>query len=178
MQLTKLTLFWFLSLMLIFISCDKKPVEPAPSCSDGIMNNGELGVDCGGPCAPCQTLTTPVIFAVFNGEMTSFSNYSLSYGDTIFLTAQVDSVQLNLMFKNLTQPDESQQLNPIVPSGMPYVVYNETNYTEIDLQYSVVVLTKNESNKLSGLFQLALPHGFNNMDTLKVVNGTFENIPY
>jgi len=24
-----------------------------PSCSDGIQNQGETGVDCGGPCAPC-----------------------------------------------------------------------------------------------------------------------------
>lgn len=27
--------------------------EPAPSCTDGIQNQGETGVDCGGPCAAC-----------------------------------------------------------------------------------------------------------------------------
>ena len=26
-----------------------------PSCSDGIQNQGETGVDCGGPCSPCPT---------------------------------------------------------------------------------------------------------------------------
>ena len=26
-----------------------------PTCSDGIQNQGETGVDCGGPCAPCST---------------------------------------------------------------------------------------------------------------------------
>jgi hypothetical protein len=26
---------------------------PAPSCSDGILNQGETGIDCGGPCPPC-----------------------------------------------------------------------------------------------------------------------------
>ncbi len=25
-----------------------------PTCSDGIQNQGETGIDCGGPCAPCQ----------------------------------------------------------------------------------------------------------------------------
>jgi hypothetical protein len=25
----------------------------APTCSDGIQNQGETGIDCGGPCAPC-----------------------------------------------------------------------------------------------------------------------------
>ncbi len=26
--------------------------RPAPSCSDGMQNQSELGIDCGGPCAP------------------------------------------------------------------------------------------------------------------------------
>ena len=28
-----------------------------PSCVDGIKNNGEEGIDCGGPCAPCKNKT-------------------------------------------------------------------------------------------------------------------------
>jgi len=34
------------------------PCKPCPSCFDGIQNQGEEGVDCGGPCKPCTTLTT------------------------------------------------------------------------------------------------------------------------
>jgi len=26
-----------------------------PTCNDGIQNQGETGIDCGGPCAPCMT---------------------------------------------------------------------------------------------------------------------------
>ena len=29
--------------------------NPAPMCSDGIQNQGETGIDCGGPCAACST---------------------------------------------------------------------------------------------------------------------------
>jgi len=29
----------------------------APTCSDGIQNQGELRIDCGGPCPPCQCLS-------------------------------------------------------------------------------------------------------------------------
>ncbi len=37
--------------ILFFLSCEK----PYPvSCDDGFLNQGELGVDCGGPCAPCN----------------------------------------------------------------------------------------------------------------------------
>ncbi|OFY66828.1 MAG: hypothetical protein A3H98_10945 [Bacteroidetes bacterium RIFCSPLOWO2_02_FULL_36_8] len=37
-------------------TCKKKDddtVTPASKCSDGIQNQGETGVDCGGPCSPC-----------------------------------------------------------------------------------------------------------------------------
>ncbi|RLI90517.1 MAG: hypothetical protein DRO95_06075, partial [Candidatus Altiarchaeales archaeon] len=34
------------------------PCLPCPSCFDGIQNQGEEGVDCGGPCEPCGVETT------------------------------------------------------------------------------------------------------------------------
>lgn len=36
--------------------CKQCPVKA--SCSDGIRNQGESGVDCGGPCSPCVTEPT------------------------------------------------------------------------------------------------------------------------
>lgn len=37
---------------------------PAPACTDGLKNQGELGTDCGGPCAPCE-LKNPKPITVF-----------------------------------------------------------------------------------------------------------------
>ncbi len=34
------------------------PCQPCISCSDGVQNQGEEGVDCGGPCPPCETTIT------------------------------------------------------------------------------------------------------------------------
>jgi hypothetical protein len=34
--------------------------KPAPSCFDNIQNEGETGVDCGGPCAPCTFNLAPL----------------------------------------------------------------------------------------------------------------------
>jgi len=31
------------------------PCAPCPSCTDGIQNQQETGIDCGGPCEPCLT---------------------------------------------------------------------------------------------------------------------------
>lgn len=36
--------------------------KPAPSCSDGVLNQGERGVDCGGPCARvCADEISPLV---------------------------------------------------------------------------------------------------------------------
>lgn len=34
---------------------------PAPTCTDGIQNQGETGIDCGGSCPPCEPVIPPVI---------------------------------------------------------------------------------------------------------------------
>jgi hypothetical protein len=31
------------------------PVQQTSTCSDGVKNGNEVGVDCGGPCAPCRS---------------------------------------------------------------------------------------------------------------------------
>jgi len=36
------------------------PCPPCPSCDDGIKNQGELGIDCGGPCKPCPGCTNNI----------------------------------------------------------------------------------------------------------------------
>ena len=35
------------------IDCGGPCDEVCPSCADGILNQGETGIDCGGPCSPC-----------------------------------------------------------------------------------------------------------------------------
>ena len=38
--------------MVVFAGCKKE--DPAATCSDGIQNQGETGIDCGGPCDACR----------------------------------------------------------------------------------------------------------------------------
>ncbi len=38
---------------------------PAPSCSDGIQNQGETGVDCGGPCPACPPSGETILLASY-----------------------------------------------------------------------------------------------------------------
>jgi len=43
-----LLVFCALGLVVYFL------LQPDPSCNDGIKNQGETGIDCGGPCAHCK----------------------------------------------------------------------------------------------------------------------------
>lgn len=47
-------LILFPAALFIYTGCHKDDNQPA-SCGDGIQNQGETGVDCGGPCAACAT---------------------------------------------------------------------------------------------------------------------------
>src|SRR6266496_2512902 len=37
-------------------SSDEDKSTPGQTCTDGIQNQGETGVDCGGPCSPCPSV--------------------------------------------------------------------------------------------------------------------------
>ena len=176
--MTKLTQFAMFGLLLMLLACKKEDEQPQGNCSDGFLNNGELGVDCGGTCLACEGSDNPIFFAAFNAQHVTFGNPSALYGYTIFLGASNDTLQVSLRFKNLSEPDETGQLWPFLLDGQAYVVYNGLSYNAIDTNYSVVIITENLNNRISGLFQLHLPNGKDNADTLKVINGTFIKIPY
>lgn len=46
-------------------------VIKVPTCDDGIQNQGEEGVDCGGPCPPCEAPTTATIKATTTTTLTA-----------------------------------------------------------------------------------------------------------
>ena len=54
------------------ITPPKAPDEPEPTCFDGIKNDGEEGVDCGGPCKPCPVVEQPCSGCKRNGDCLPF----------------------------------------------------------------------------------------------------------
>jgi len=72
--------FLIFSLAIGFLACSSDDNDPAPNpigggdddqvaatCSDGVQNGDETGVDCGGSCTPCDT-TSFAVFAITNTE--------------------------------------------------------------------------------------------------------------
>jgi hypothetical protein len=62
------------SITLGYYGCKKKATE---TCTDGIQNQGETGVDCGGPCTACATAS-----ALCSGISSANSYFPLTSNDT------------------------------------------------------------------------------------------------
>ena len=60
---TNITFFTFLLSGFLFVSCLDNDTDVA-TCSDGIQNGTETGIDCGGDCQPCADLS------VLSGDLT------------------------------------------------------------------------------------------------------------
>ncbi|AGP38672.1 PKD domain-containing protein [Sorangium cellulosum] len=66
---------------------------PVPTCDDGLQNQGEAGVDCGGPCAPCGGTTVEFSEQFTQGE-TAFEQCSAWDAFRASLTGSYSSVTL------------------------------------------------------------------------------------
>jgi len=53
------------------------------TCSDGIQNQGETGVDCGGPCAPCPCTGTNVTVSITFDNYPEETSWSITSGSTV-----------------------------------------------------------------------------------------------
>jgi len=53
---------------------DAYAILECPSCTDGIQNQGELGVDCGGPCPPCPPILVPTACTTVSHTLTSLAS--------------------------------------------------------------------------------------------------------
>ena len=64
----KVSLVYF-SLILVLGAVIYFIVSPNPSCQDGVQNQNEQGVDCGGPCFPCISEKTPEDLDILSAEV-------------------------------------------------------------------------------------------------------------
>jgi hypothetical protein len=77
-----LSLILLISALAIFVQACKDDdkddqATPAATCSDGIQNQGETGIDCGGPCTACAedtSYTAKVDGVVWESDIQSVSN--------------------------------------------------------------------------------------------------------
>jgi hypothetical protein len=73
----------------------------APTCSDGIQNQGETGVDCGGPCAPCACNGNIVTVSITFDNYPEETSWTITSGTTVVASggtygSQPDGSTLNI----------------------------------------------------------------------------------
>lgn len=80
--------------LLVYNGCKKEEKPPVETCYDGIQNQAETGVDCGGPCPACYSVLcngkgdTTYMPLVLNNQWT----YKLSGGPTWDRVVTADSM--------------------------------------------------------------------------------------
>lgn len=121
-QLTILLIFLFICFLIALAVYYL--IHSAPSCSDGIQNQEEEGIDCGGPCPPCP-ISQPQDIEVFWSRLLS------SQADFYDLAAQIKnpnqhcgSGQLPYRFEIYNQSGELiKQVN-----GSTFILPNQSKY--------------------------------------------------
>ncbi|MBX2870965.1 MAG: glycoside hydrolase family 16 protein [Saprospiraceae bacterium] len=75
------TLYLLVSIALVGMSCTKEEptVEPEITCSDGLQNGSELGVDCGGLCPNCESEIAVPAGGYESAE--TYAGYNLVWSD-------------------------------------------------------------------------------------------------
>jgi len=77
------------------IDCGGPCADFCPNCGDGIMNQGETGVDCGGPCDPCYPRLSSDIDGILWNSTSRNAMLSGPSAIRIYGTNQVNSITLH-----------------------------------------------------------------------------------
>jgi hypothetical protein len=166
---------WFVVILFFLVACKK---EEEGTCFDGELSTGEVSIDCGGVCPPCNNDNSPVeIFLVtINGSPMQFSQRNLIDSPNWIMNFSNDTLDVTLNFGNGTEPGAYQieQLNSEATMNGKFYDF---------LHSGLVVLSNIDTvnNRLSGFFEAKLVGYFSDsllVDTLKITNGDFESIPY
>lgn len=159
-------------MLLIISSCSKKesPIDP---CSNGYVDAGETGVDCGGNCSPCVPYNPPSVYLELNGLPLSMSqkSISLSAGNYI-LTTSNDS----LTFKFNLGSSLSIGTFPMNTNGT-LALKNGSYYLISSEGINSISSLDTVSKIVHGFLQVNISRsGFT--DTLKIRNCQFDYIPF
>ena len=149
---------------------EQSTVAPQPTCSDQIQNQGELGVDCGGPCNACpgkMTAKVDGVAWVSGGNVTSSTN-----NNSIIILAGNGTSTISLIYTGSFVPG-TFPLNSAIYSE----TLTQTNY--LATSGSITFSSWNEQNEVvSGSFSFTGIESSGTGQTKSITDGHFEFVPY
>lgn len=115
----------FLIILLIIAGLIYLIIKPSlPSCSDGIQNQGEAGIDCGGPCSLCPWQLQKDLEVILAEAIKTQENY-------VDLVAQVRNPNRSFgakAFSYIFNLYDSQDRQIISREGSSYILPQETRH--------------------------------------------------
>ncbi|MEI2758084.1 MAG: hypothetical protein V9G42_01485 [Bacteroidia bacterium] len=160
---------------LMLSACQKQEAETdnepqvAATCDDGIMNQGETDIDCGGPCPLCQATMTAMVDAdtfkaVFNTITSKYAN------GAFFVSGSSDLGSLTIIYSG------SLSIGT-VSNAQATFVKNSTSVTYIASTANLTFNTINVTDSTAeGMFSFNAINFNSPTDTVKVMNGFFKRI--
>ncbi len=166
-------------LLFTLLACNKE--EEKDTCSNGFVDIGETGVDCGGVCPPCPINIFPSVASKFNGAYTSFSTFSfVEDSDIWFLKYQNDTIDVQIRVGDNLFQDSLYT----VPSTNSYVLINGINYNgvanpNLNQPSSTIGISDLDiaNQRVTGLFNVIFFRPGTN-DTLRVTAGAFSDVSF
>lgn len=162
-----------LILVVLATGCGKTDVgisKAVPDCFDNIQNQGELDVDCGGPCPGCPSKMSAIIDGTTwqsAGNVTSITN-----GNSIIILSGNGTSNLSIIY---TGPFETGTYN--LGSANYSINSPSTNY--ISNTGTITFLEWNEDEEqVSGTFSFNAFESTGSGDTIRVTQGKFLFVPY
>ncbi len=131
---------------------DDEPVTPQPTCTDGIQNGDETGVDCGGSCDPCVVGlmgswessggdVAPLLVALFATD----SIYAEFRTDMTYLVEQYDTSGAVITLEGTYTQAESAigniwtiEVNQTSPAALTSAGIFEVSADGTTMQYEIV----------------------------------------
>ena len=104
---------------------------PVDTCTDGIQNNGETGVDCGGPCGPCSTGS----ISLNAGSGMAQIGQQVCIDVTVADFADIANVGLTLGYNSASLSLVSVTANPALPGFGP-ASFTTTTSGQIVVNYA------------------------------------------
>jgi hypothetical protein len=145
--------------------------QPQASCDDGIMNQGETDIDCGGPCPACLGKITALIdgsnFTANAGTISSFYR-----ANSFFITGTSSLGSLTLIYQgplNIGTYANCQGMFNRSSNSVNYTTANATvTFTSFNFTDSVA----------AGTFQFDAVNFNNPADTVHITDGQFKRISF
>lgn len=150
--------------------------DPA-TCNDGIQNQGETGVDCGGPCLKCEYMAATIDGNSWEADQESVQGRLL--GAEIYIQGSNDasSSNIRLVYEGIWNPGTYELKRAAYNIQSHSYVLTEPANSEIVFSSFTVDAPNKQDSTMTGTFNMTLVDTLASpMDTVEITNGSFTDI--